>query len=213
MFARQNTATQVFDRWTGDVQYLLDPLAPYTTLVMPDADVRLRATYRTVPAWTAKTGTFNSIPVTYYVPPNPVGLIFHFHGTGGTGQVLFESAEFLSVTRDFVAAGFAVAAFDCANRTTGQWDTATTGAGDELARGGDLLRARVSGIVGKLYGSGGVVDGEERRSSTGGSGGGGDVNPAAGADCEPGITGAAHHYGAHAVVSGAVHAVSDLDAG
>lgn len=127
VFARQNTATTVFDRWTGDVQYLLDPLAPYTSFTMPAANVALRATYRTVPSWTARTGSFNNINVTYFVPANPIGLIFHFHGTGGTGTNLFQSHEFLSFTRDLVAAGFAVASFDCLNRTTGQWDTAVTG--------------------------------------------------------------------------------------
>jgi len=140
VFARQNTAATVFDRWTGDVQYLLDASAPYTTLVVPNANVQLRAAYRTVPSWTARTGTFNNIAVTYYVPPNPLGMIFHFHGTGGTGAVLFQSSEFLSLTRDFVAAGFGIAAFDCLNRTTGQWDTAIAGAANT-----DIVR--LNGII------------------------------------------------------------------
>jgi len=140
VFARQNTSTTVFDRWTGDVQFLLDPLAPYTTLVVPNANVQLRATYRTVSSWTARTGTFNNIAVTYYIPPNPLGMVFHFHGTGGTGAVLFQSSEFVSVTRDFVAAGFGVVAFDCLNRTTGQWDTTIAGAANS-----DVVR--LNGII------------------------------------------------------------------
>lgn len=149
IWAQQNTATQVFAAWTGDTQYLLDPQAPYTTLTVPNAEVRLTATYRTVPAWTVRTDTWNNIPVSYYIPPNPVGLVFNFHGTGGSGAALYTSTEFLSFHRDLVAAGFGVAAFDCQNRTTMQWDTNTAGASnpDIVRLNGILAAMRAQGVI------------------------------------------------------------------
>lgn len=149
VWAQQNTSTRVFAGWTGDVQYLLDPLAPYTTFTVPNVDVNLKANYRTVPAWTVRTATFNSIPVSYYVPPDPIGLVFIFHGTGGTGAAQFTGSEFLSFLRDLVAAGFGVAAFDCLDRVTGQWNTAvTTPSNPDITRLNGILAAmRTQGIV------------------------------------------------------------------
>jgi uncharacterized protein (TIGR03437 family) len=150
VWAQQNTATRVFAGWSGDVQYLADAGAPYTTFVVPNANVRLRATYRTVSAWTPVTGTFAGITVTYYIPANPVGLVFLFHGTGGSGNGQFTGSEYASLTRDLVAAGFAVAAFDCLNRQTGQWDTATVGATNpDVARLNGVINAmRTAGLIG-----------------------------------------------------------------
>lgn len=149
IWAFQNTATRVFQAWSGDTQYLLDPLAPYTTFTVPNAEVKLTATYRTVPAWTVRTATLNNIPVSYYIPPDAVGLVFNFHGTGGTGAGLFTNAEFMSLHRDLAAAGFGIASFDCLNRTTGQWDTTTAGANnpDMLRLNGVIAAMRAQGII------------------------------------------------------------------
>jgi uncharacterized protein (TIGR03437 family) len=127
LWAQPNTATRLFRGWAGDVQHLADPAAPYTTFVVPATDVRLQAQYTTVAAWTPTTATLGGIPVTYHVPANAVGLVFLFHGTGGSGATQFTASEFASFTRDLVAAGFGVAAFDCLNRQTVQWDTTTAG--------------------------------------------------------------------------------------
>lgn len=143
VWAQQNTSTHVFASWTGDIQYLADAEAPYTTLVVPKADVKLRATYRTVPAWTPITGSLSGVAVTYYVPSNPVGLVFMFHGTGGTGNSQLTGSEFGSLARDLVAAGFGVAAFDCLDRLTGQWDTTLTGPTNP-----DIVR--LNGVIGAM---------------------------------------------------------------
>ncbi len=149
VWAQQNTATRLFSGWAGDTQYLMDSAAPYTTFTVPNSKVALRATYRSVPSWTYKTENFSNIPVTYYVPANPVALVFLFHGTGGTGLGQFTGSEFGSLTRDLVGAGFAVAAFDCLNQQTGQWDTATTGpTNPDVQRVNSILAAmRAKGIV------------------------------------------------------------------
>ena len=157
VWADPNTATQVFDGWTGDVQYLLDQAAWHTTLIMPTAAVNLRATYRTVPAWTARVGTFNGIGVTYTIPSDPIGLIFMFHGTGGTGALEFTSNQFLAFIREAVADGFAVAAFDSQDRTTkllgtvatGIWNTTITGNGNpDIVRLNGIIQAmRSQGLI------------------------------------------------------------------
>ena len=157
IWANPNTSTTVFSGWSGDTQYLLDPAAWHTTLSMPAAGVNLRATYRTVPAWTAQVGMFNNISVTYYVPPNPIGLIFSFHGTGGTGAAQFTGTEFLALNREAVALGFGVAAFDSLDRTTvitgsalpGQWNSTIAGAAnpDVIRLNGILQAMRSQGII------------------------------------------------------------------
>lgn len=149
LWAQQNTATSVFQAWEGDTQFLLDPASPYTTLLLPNRNVRLRATYRSVPAWTYRTETLGGIPVTYFIPNNPVGLVFLFHGTGGSGLGQFTGSEFLSLARDLVASGFGVAAFDCLNRDTGQWDTNTAGpTNPDVVRVNNVLTAlRSSGRI------------------------------------------------------------------
>ncbi|MDQ6758661.1 MAG: hypothetical protein M3Z32_02200 [Acidobacteriota bacterium] len=157
VWANPNTATTLFNGWAGDVQYLLDPAAWHTTLVMPATTLNLRATYRTVPAWTQVVGTFNNISVTYYIPPNPIGLIFSFHGTGGTGTGQFSGTEFQALNREAVAAGFGVAAFDSLDRTVvvtgsalpGQWNTAIAGAANpDIVRLNGILQAmRSQGLI------------------------------------------------------------------
>ncbi|MFN9300089.1 MAG: hypothetical protein ACK6DZ_20570 [Acidobacteriota bacterium] len=149
VWAQQNTATRVFRGWAGDVQHLADPAAPYTTFVVPASDVRLQALYATVPAWTPATATLGEVPVNYFVPTNPVGLVFLFHGTGGTGANQFSASEFASFTRYLVAAGFGVAAFDSLNRQTEQWNTTTTGASNpDVVRVNAVVTAmRAQGLI------------------------------------------------------------------
>lgn len=150
IWAQQNTATTVFAGWEGDTQYLLDPASPYTTLRLPNTNLRLRATYRNVPAWNYRTENFAGIPVTHYIPPNPIGLVFLFHGTGGSGLGQFTGSEFLSLARDLVANGLGVAAFDCLNRESGQWDTNTAGpANPDVVRVNNVVAAmRAQGLIG-----------------------------------------------------------------
>jgi uncharacterized protein (TIGR03437 family) len=150
IWAQQNQATRVFAGWSGDVHLLLDPAAPYTTFTVPDASVRLQANYRTVPAWTVRAESLGGVPVSYFVPADPIGLVFVFHGTGGTGAGQFVAAEFLSFMRDLVAAGFGVAAFDCLDRGTGQWNTTITGAGNpDIVRLNAVIAAmRTQRIIG-----------------------------------------------------------------
>lgn len=151
IWAQQNTATRVFLAWAGDTHLLVDPAASHTTFRVPATPVTLRATYKTVPAWTPQVGTFGNVSVNYYIPPNPVGLVFIFHGTGATGADRFTSSEMLSFMRDLVAERFGVAAFTSLDRTIqgGRWDITTTGtANPDVARlNGVIAAMRSQGVI------------------------------------------------------------------
>lgn len=117
---------QVFDRWADDTQYLLYPNAAHTTLLMPATGVSVRATYKNAPQWTFTTETINGVQVLSYVPPNPVGLIFMFHGLEirAKGLVL-DRIEGLTFCRDAVAAGYGVVAPDSVGPSGVSWDLTT----------------------------------------------------------------------------------------
>ncbi len=125
---------QVFDRWTGDIQLLADPWAWHTTATMPAAPASITATFRSAPVWTATTYILNGLAASdpnavrliFYFPPNPVGLIFRFHGSGGSAASFFSKVEDFAFARDAVAAGYAVAALDSADRTNKQWASSIT---------------------------------------------------------------------------------------
>ena len=125
---------QVFDRWTGDIQLLADPWAWHTTATMPAASASITATFRSAPVWTATTYILNglaandpnAVRLIFYFPPNPVGVIFRFHGSGGSAASFFSKVEDFAFARDAVAAGYAVAALDSADRTSKQWASPAT---------------------------------------------------------------------------------------
>ncbi len=134
VWADPPSADAVFDRWTGDTTLLADPTAWHTTAVMPAAPATVTATYKPAPPWTAATSVLNGRPATdpaavrllYHFPANPVGVIFFFHGSGGSATGWFDNVENLTLLRDAVAAGYAVAALDSSDRTLRQWDSAIT---------------------------------------------------------------------------------------
>ncbi len=121
---------RVFDRWTGDVQILADPYAWHTTAVMPAADATITATYRNSAEWVPSSYVVNALPpedpaainVVYYFPPEPVGVIFLFHGGGGSAWGWFmNNDENIAFARDAVGAGYAVVALDSSDRTFRTW--------------------------------------------------------------------------------------------
>ncbi len=163
----------VFDRWTGDTQILADPYAWHTTVVMPAAPATLNATYKPAPVWTPTSAVLNGLPesdpnavrLIYAVPPNPVGVIFVFHGGGGSASGWFgNNVENVSFLRDAVAAGYAVAALDSTDRINKQWDAST------LSDNVDVVR--VQGAINYLVGLE-LITSDTPRFSVGMSNGGG----------------------------------------
>ena len=140
IFAVAPAANQVFDRWTGDVAALgNDPLAarlPHAVVTMPAAPVTLTATYKDAPLWTATVvNGFNAQPpadpaarglvtttLRFHIPPNPRGLVFLLHASGGSDADWFTRPDALLIARDLVAAGYGVAALGSVNAANGRWD-------------------------------------------------------------------------------------------
>ena len=62
----------------------------------------------------------NVIKETFYaIPPNPKGIVFLLHGTGGQGQKFFSKYERYTLIKDLVFDGFAVFTLDANERTMG----------------------------------------------------------------------------------------------
>ena len=124
---------RVFDRWLGDAALLANPYAWHTTVVMPASVPSLAAAFKPAPAWTTATNTLNglapddpkAVNLIYYSPTNPAGLIFFFNGARASASTFFIETENFAFARDAVAAGYAVASLDSADRSR-SWDTTLT---------------------------------------------------------------------------------------
>ena len=113
---------QVFDRWTGDTHLLANPFESHTKLNLLGKNITITATFRNAPAWNHTNGQINGIGFGYFFPPNHVGVIFRFHGSGGNYSTFFNQPEDRFFANDAVAAGFAVVSLESADRINRQWD-------------------------------------------------------------------------------------------
>ncbi len=165
-------ANTVFDRWVGDTSVLADPLAWHTTAVTPAAAAVITATYKSAPAWSPSTYILNglastnpnAVKLSYYFPPNPVGVIFRFHGSGGSADSLFNKVEDFTFARDAVAAGYAIVSLDSTDRVNKQWDSAGTAANVDVVN----VQAAINYFIGL-----GLMTTDTPKFSTGMSDGGG----------------------------------------
>ncbi|MGD9561517.1 MAG: hypothetical protein AB7F88_04900 [Pyrinomonadaceae bacterium] len=121
VWANPNPADTVFDRWTGNTA-LVEDIYSASTLVNPlGKNIELTATYKAAPGWELTEETINGVNVLYYIPQDPVGIIFRLHGTGGSAQSTLSSVESRLFSNDAVAAGFGIIALDSVDRTNGEW--------------------------------------------------------------------------------------------
>jgi poly(3-hydroxybutyrate) depolymerase len=88
-----------------------------------------------VATYPASTSTFEGFPVVSYVPTHPVGLVYVFHGTGGSADFATK-LETVDMLNHLVAAGYGFVSTDSTNRTSKQWDTGSLSltANPDLAR-------------------------------------------------------------------------------
>lgn len=126
IWSEPTTSTRVFDGWTlNGVSSQLNR-EWHVWFIMPEGAVTATASYRavTLPAFQRQNITlYGQVkPVDFAFPPNPVGLIFLFHGTQGMGANWFQRVEYLQFTRDALAAGFGVVATDAYEVTAGDQD-------------------------------------------------------------------------------------------
>lgn len=116
-------AGMIFDRWTGDTLWLQNPLESHARLKTTKLNINITATYKAAPAWTPTFETLNGIQMGYFFPPSPVGVIFHFHGQGGSANLLFNNLERRIFANEAVAEGYAVVSLDSADRANRDWNT------------------------------------------------------------------------------------------
>jgi hypothetical protein len=139
VWADPSQAGMVFDRWTGDAHLLQNPREWHTRLRTIKPEANITATYRPAPAWTPVYETLNMIQMGYYFPPNAQGVIFHFHGQGGSANLLFNNLERRIFANEAVAEGYAVVALDSADRMTRDWSTS-----NEISTSPDLQNVQAA---------------------------------------------------------------------
>lgn len=124
IWADPNPPGMLFDRWSEDDHLVFRADEWHSRVKTGAKRIRISAVYRPAPEWT--TGQPEAVGTTlmrFFFPPNPVGIVFHFHGTGGGRNGLFNNPEQRIFARELVAEGFAVIALDSADRVNKQWDT------------------------------------------------------------------------------------------
>lgn len=103
--------TSSFDKWTGDIAPLESVDEWHTTLVMPAQNISVSANLKTIGRITIHNekimGRDTLKNVYSYFPPNFKGVIFCFHGTGGSASNWVSSLEYRQFLNDAIADTFA----------------------------------------------------------------------------------------------------------
>jgi dienelactone hydrolase len=98
-----------------------------------------------VPGYDASTSTFEGFPVVSFVPDHASGIVFAFHGTGGSADFATK-LETIDMLNHLTAHGYGFVSTDSTDRTNEQWDTASLSLTDnhDLARLSRLYASLVS---------------------------------------------------------------------
>ena len=138
IFSDKPNALHVFSEWTGDgIEYLDIADEWHTLLVVPSgsniSNLTLQANYDQLPTDITVTMEMMSLfgeddgifmenvmkEVYSSIPPNPKGIVFLFHGTGGQGSSMYSRYELLSLAKDLYYAGYGTISTDANERTIG----------------------------------------------------------------------------------------------
>lgn len=122
VFSKEYSASQLFDKWTGDVSLLNAPYEWHTWFVMPEKNVSLTANVKNI---TPVALQYNKImgrdrlkPVFYYFPANTQGVVYLLHGTGGNATFLVGNFEWQQLMKTLADAGLGVIVTECEESTT-----------------------------------------------------------------------------------------------
>jgi hypothetical protein len=112
VWSSEYSNTQTFSEWTGDIQFLAKPYEWHTTLVMPGQNISLAAVIKTMPVYTLSyeqiKGKNNLKNVYYCFPSQAKGIIYFFHGTGGSASGWVEKPEARSMVNAAIADTFGI---------------------------------------------------------------------------------------------------------
>ncbi len=117
--ANANQPVRIFDRWVGDTETLADVYSARTSLTMPAADIVLTATYKASYRWGPPRFVAE-------IPPVHTGIIFMFHGAGGSARNMFANDEIQSFVAEALSRGFGVVALDSLDRFEKRWQESTS---------------------------------------------------------------------------------------
>ncbi len=150
VYAEAPGAVRVFDRWLGDAPVLADPRAWHASFPMPAHAVTLAARFVAIPApGTTQTLNINGARYRQLVPANPRGLIFSFHGSGGSGDLPFQKPQAIEATTLFVSRGFGIVGLDSVNRIDRQWNPLFSTSNPDVINVQAIIdRLRASGVIG-----------------------------------------------------------------
>ncbi len=158
VFSDPPTTTQVFDGWAGDTANLVSPHEWRSAVKMPALNIRVTATYKTVPSITFTNTVINGSQVYYYIPTNYRGIILPYHGTGGSAvNWAAGQAENMAFCKYAAANGYAIVITESKDRVNKKWDLSQTGNVDIANVDAILKSLQTTGVVavGKpLYGVG-----------------------------------------------------------
>lgn len=123
LWAEPDPPGLVFDHWSGSVQSLDDQRARHSVFMVRNAFMQLSANFAPAPDWRPAQRTVDGRDVYFHAPPDPVGLLFFFHGAGGSsrGWVTPTNAENWQALRDAVSRGYAVVVTESGDRQAAQW--------------------------------------------------------------------------------------------
>ncbi len=123
VWAREMASDETFSHWEGDVDVLEFPSEWYNAFIMPDHDVRLEAHFVKLP------GQYeleyiqcaqSKKKVYHFMPKNPKGLVFLFHGTQGSADGWIRNPSNFQMFKDLMVAGYAVIVTEAEEVTLGE---------------------------------------------------------------------------------------------
>lgn len=137
---------RLFAGWRGDAPMLPDPRAWHAVLTQPARASTLSAEFLPAPALSPIQDSINGSRFRYQVPTSARGLVFSFHGSGGSGELPFSKPEALVTTRLLLSRGFGVVGLDSVDRVNRQWNMQLSLSNPDIVN--------VTGIIGRLRGLG-----------------------------------------------------------
>ncbi len=114
IWSKAYDTTKTFKKWNGDVQFLENPNEWHSKLIMPSQNISVSAIIDDMPNYSI---TYEQIMgqnilknVYYFFPTNLKGVIYLFHGTGGSANNFINSIENRSFINAAIADGFGIIA-------------------------------------------------------------------------------------------------------
>lgn len=150
LHAQADPPQEVFVGWRGDAAALPDARAWNVSLPGSDSALSFTAEFASAPPATAETtDSIHGARYLYRIPADPRGLVFSFHGSGGSGDLPFRKPEAQHATRLLLQRGFGVLGLDSANRIDRQWNPAYSLSNPDVIN--------VQGILDRLRGEGRIA--------------------------------------------------------